>query len=128
MNILRVIIIAIAVTTLSACVGPKNRKLVCSGLLEVGIYRDAFQQMWGTPTRTGVVSGDEILKAGWGGGGGSFYKGKTHFEMWSYEDRGVILFFTTKERKLAGWTTQKTVQELAAAAPDKCRQRENGSE
>ena len=129
MNYSKIGAILIAAIILNGCVGPKNRRLVCSGMLEGGIYRDAFQQLWGTPTRTGVLSGDEIVEAGWGGRGGSFYKGKTSYEMWSYEDRGVILFFTKNEKKLAGntsklmgWSTKKTVQELAAAAPDKCKQ------
>lgn len=114
-------IVLLAVILIGGCAGIRERKQVCSGLLQIGLHAVSFQQVWGNPTRTRVISGDEIMSAGWGGGGGGFYKGKAHFQVWSYEDHGIELIFTTgKKSTLAGWNTKKTLREISAIAPDKC--------
>src|SRR5713226_9826899 len=118
---MKLAIALLMVAMLGGCLGVKNRELVCSGLLQIGISSDAFKQVWGLPTRTKVVSGDQIVSAGWGGGTGGFYKGKSHFQIWAYEDRGVELAFSTRDRKLVGWDTKKSVQELAASDQDACQ-------
>jgi hypothetical protein len=121
MKATKIAILLLAATMLGGCAGVKNRKLVCSGMLQVGISSDAFKHVWGLPTRTKVVSGDQIISAGWSGGAGGFYKGKTHYQVWSYEDRGVELVFDNSKRNLIGWETKKTVQELAAADQEACQ-------
>lgn len=121
MKTMKLAIVFLMVVMLGGCIGVKNRKLVCSGLLQVGISSDAFKHVWGLPTRTKVVSGDDIVSAGWGGGSGSFYKGKSHFQIWTYEDRGVELAFGTRDRNLVGWNTKKTVQEMAAMDQEACQ-------
>lgn len=120
MKFMKLIVLFSIAVMLTCCTGVKNRRLVCSGLLQVGISSDAFKQVWGLPTRTKILSGDEIVTAGWGGGGGSFYKGKSYFQVWVYEDRGVELAFSTKDRNLVGWDTKKSVQELAAEDQEAC--------
>jgi hypothetical protein len=79
-----------------------------------GLSRDAFEEVWGLPTRTSTISGEEITKGGFAGGGGGeggfFFKGKETYDVWEYDDRGVILVFHGD--RLATWKTDKTVQEL----------------
>jgi len=123
MNLKTHLMIVIVTLILGGCAGVKNRELVCTGMLQVGIYSDAFKQVWGLPNHTKVVSGDQIVSAGWGNGGGSFYKGKTHFEVWTYDNRGVELAFDVRKHRLAGWNTSKTVQELAAPDVEACQKR-----
>ena len=114
-------VVLLAVILIGGCAGMRERKQVCSGLLQIGLHAESFQQVWGNPTRTKVISGDEIMKAWSGGGGGGFYKGKAHFQVWSYEDHDIDLVFTTgRKSTLAGWNTKKTTQEISAIAPDKC--------
>lgn len=114
-------VVLFAVILIGGCAGMRERKQVCSGLLQIGLHAASFQQVWGNPTRTKVISGDEIMSAGWGGGSGGFYKGKAHYQVWSYEDHGVDLVFTTSRKStLAGWNTKKTLREISAIAPDKC--------
>ena len=114
-------VVLLAVILIGGCAGMRERKQVCSGLLQIGLHAESFQQVWGNPTRTKVISGDEIMSAGWGGGSGGFYKGKAHYQVWSYEDHGIDLVFTTsKKSTLAGWNTKKTLREISAIAPDKC--------
>jgi len=114
-------VVLFAVILIGGCAGMRERKQVCSGLLQIGLHAESFQQVWGNPTRTKIISGDEIMKAWSGGGGGGFYKGKAQFQVWNYEDHGIELFFTTgRKATLAGWNTKKTTQEISAVAPDKC--------
>ena len=114
-------VVLLAVILIGGCAGMRERKQICSGFLQIGIHAESFQQVWGNPTRSRIISGEEIMKAWSGGGGGGFYKGKAHFQEWSYEAYGVDLIFTTdKKPTLAGWYTKKTTQEMSAVAPDKC--------
>jgi hypothetical protein len=122
MKMARLGILIVASVLIIGCSGVRNREAVCTGFLKVGLSSDAFKQVWGLPTRTKVVSGDEIVSAGWGGHGGSFYKGKTHFEVWAYEDRQVELAFD--RGRLAGWKTDKTLKELDSSSSKVCQ--ENG--
>lgn len=116
-------VVLLAVILIGGCAGIRERKQVCSGLLQIGLHAESFQQVWGNPTRTKVISGDEIMIAGWdhGQSRGGFYKGKAQFQVWSYEDHGIDLVFTTgRKSTLAGWNTKKTSREMSAIAPDKC--------
>lgn len=122
MKALKLMIVLFIAVGLSSCAGVKNRELVCSGLLQIGIPSDAFKQIWGLPTRTKIATGDDIVAAGWGRGGGSFFKGKAHYEVWSYEERGVDLAFNG--RRLAGWNTQKTLKELDSSSSEACKNNE----
>lgn len=111
----------LAVLLVAGCAGIRERKQVCSGLLQVGLHAESFQQVWGNPTRTTIISGDEVMRAWSGGGGGGFYKGKAQFQVWNYESHGIELIFTTgRKATLAGWNTKKTTQEISTIAPGKC--------
>jgi len=79
-----------------------------------GLSRDAFEEVWGLPTRTYTTSGEEMTRAGWGesnnAGAGFFFKGKATYDVWEYDTRGVTLVFDGGS--LATWKTDKTVEEL----------------
>ena len=62
------------------------------------------------PTRTSTLAGDEAMRAGWGGGGGFFFKGKAVYDVWEYQGRDVTLVFDGN--RLATWKTDKTTAEL----------------
>jgi hypothetical protein len=121
MRVMKLGVIMLAVFLVGGCAGVRERKEICTGLLQTGLHAESFQKVWGTPTRTRVISGDQIVSADWSSGGGGFYKGKAHFQVWDYESYGVELAFTTSRKAtLAGWNTTKSSQELSAVAPDKC--------
>lgn len=84
-------------------------------VLQPGLSRITFERAWGLPEKTAMVSGEEIMQAGFGhkpfrGQTGNFYKGKLLYETWIYEKRGVTLLFQNK--RLVNWVTDKTVKEL----------------
>jgi hypothetical protein len=83
-------------------------------MLMTGLRRDAFEEVWGLPTRTYTISGDEVTKAGFTGAGGAesgfVFKGKEIYDVWEYDARGVILVFD--HDRLATWKTDKTVEQL----------------
>lgn len=82
------------------------------GMLKMGLFQDAFVDVWGYPDRVSTITGDEAMSADWGRHGGGFFKGKKTYEQWSYEKKGVELVFSN--RYLQAWKTDKTVQELKA--------------
>jgi hypothetical protein len=92
----------------------KHREQVRSGLLTVGLNREAFLKEWGMPDKTYVISGEEFIKlsASWGayGGGAGFFKGKVPLDVWVYEKREITLVFNGI--RLVGWKTEKTRKEL----------------
>jgi len=98
----------------NGCAGYHHRERVRQGMLMRGLSRDAFEDVWGLPTRTYTITGDEITQAGWGAtqtvGGGFFFKGKQAFDVWEYAGRGVTLVFDGGS--LVAWKTDKTVEEL----------------
>jgi|SRR5258708_18297259 len=104
---------AIAVVILVSCAAVQDRQKIQDGLLTMGLRQSAFLEEWGKPDRTHVTSGQEIMRAGWSGGGGSFFRGKETFEVWVYEKRKTELVFN-RRKTLAGWQTDATVRELAS--------------
>lgn len=101
------------------CAMAKHRKYVRDGLLVTGLNREAFLLEWGPPEKTRTMTGEEIMKAGWGvgvgGGSGFFFKGKQTYDLWIYEEKGVELVFLGV--RLVTWKTEKTVEELKALTP-----------
>jgi len=53
------------------------------------------------------------MRAGWGGGGGSFFRGQQILEVWVYERKKAELVFTDR-KVLAGWKSDATVKELSS--------------
>jgi len=104
----------------------KHKSQIRSGLLTVGLNRDAFLSVWGMPDRTYTIKSDEFEKVSGGilglsgvnknGGGGGLvgkvegFKGTVPLDVWVYESRGVTLIF--KGIELQGWETGKTIKEL----------------
>jgi hypothetical protein len=88
--------------------------MVRSGIMQQRIPKQAFLDVWGEPDRTRSVSSEEYMSASWGGVRGGMFKGRDTLELWAYEKIGIELVFG--DHGLAGWKTDKTVQELKAAA------------
>ena len=78
----------------------------------MNLPQSAFLAEWGKPDRIYVTSGQDIIAANWGGGGGSFFKGKETYEVWAYEVKKTELVFSRK-RRLAAWKSGLSVRELA---------------
>lgn len=101
------------------CAMEKHRRYVREGLLVTGLNREAFLLEWGSPDKTRTLTGEEIMKAGWGvgagGGSGFFFKGKQTYDLWIYEKKGIELVFLGL--RLVTWKTEKTVEELKALTP-----------
>lgn len=114
--------LTVALLLLSACAMERHREQIRQGFLVRGLRREAFLDVWGTPTRTGTATGEEITSAGitWGGfanrsgsvarGDGFFRRGRERFDVWEYADLGVTLFFSG--RVLEAWETNRTVDQL----------------
>ena len=106
------IFIAIVISCLAGCMRPDVRS-IRDGMLKQGLSMSAFQETWGQPDRTSVVSGnEEEITAKWGSFGGGFFKGRRSYQMWDYENFGIILLFDDDE--LVNWQTNKTTEELKA--------------
>ncbi len=88
----------------------KHREQIRSGLLTTGLNREAFLKEWGMPDRTSVMTSDEVIRAGFIGSAGGFFKGKVPLDVWVYEKREVTLVF--HGLRLVGWKTEKTTREL----------------
>ena len=92
----------------------RHAPIVRSGILKKGINKQAFLDVWGEPDRARTAPSEEFMSAGWSGSGGGFFKGRKTLEVWSYEKIGIELIFDGDS--LAGWKTDKTVQQLKAEA------------
>ncbi len=90
---------------------------VRSGILRVDLPKMAFLDVWGEPTRADTAPTEEVMSASWGAMGGNFFKGSKTVEIWTYENIGIKLVFD--RNRLVAWKTDKTVQELKAAAKPK---------
>jgi len=106
----RVLMLVIAFA-LVACA--HDQETIRSGMLTLNLRQSAFLDEWGRPERTYVTSGQDIIRAGWSGNGGNFFRGRDTFEVWVYPAKKTELVFDRKKR-LAGWKTDATVQELSS--------------
>lgn len=97
------------------CAMQKHRKYVREGILVTGLNREAFLLEWGPPDRTQVITGEEVIRAGWMLGRGFLMKGKQKYDIWIYEDKDIELMFYGI--RLVAWKTEKTVEELKALTP-----------
>jgi hypothetical protein len=98
---------------LGSCATARDQASIRDGLLTLNLRQAAFLEEWGKPDRTYATTGEEIIRAGWNGGGGSFFRGKEAFEVWIYEARKTELVFS-RRKVLVGWKTDATVKELSA--------------
>lgn len=98
---MRFIAILFFMLTVTACA--KDTRRVEEGLMVIGIRQAAFLEVWGKPTRTSVVSGEEVMRLNAGTRYGSFFKGRETLEVWEYADRKTKLIFHAK--KLRDWKT-----------------------
>jgi hypothetical protein len=100
-----------AALSLTACSMLEDRHNIREGLLTVGIAQSAFLSVWGKPTYTSAMSGDEVIRSVGGGRGGFFFRGNRIYEAWDYPAHKTTLIFS--ERVLVSWKTEQTVDELA---------------
>lgn len=105
-------VLALALLLTSACHTNRVHPLQ-QGLLQLGLHSSEFIRYWGLPDRQYVTASDQLASASWSRhGGGSFFKGKQPIEVWVYKARKTELAFN-KDRRLAGYVTELTRQELA---------------
>lgn len=100
----------IVLSILVGCAMARHREQIRTGLLTVGLNRNAFLAEWGMPTKTRSMTGEEFTSAAWSNYGGKVYSGKTSLDVWIYEDRKVTLVF--EGIVLVGWQTEKTIKQL----------------
>ncbi len=100
-----------------ACAAPQARDDIRQGLLTLDLPQSAFLQVWGKPTHTIAMSGDEIIKAGVTGWGGFFFKRREMYEEWGYDRQKTDLIFY--DHRLVAWQTSKTVEQLASPETQK---------
>jgi hypothetical protein len=124
-QLLMCLLVATTLVQLVGCVGINRRQNVRDGFFSQELVKDAFLDVWGQPDKTRVMSGDEVMKANVSRGGGSFYKGKTSFEVWEYYKYGTTLIFSGV--KLVDWDTSKTKDELQKLCQQDSRCREDTS-
>ena len=103
-------IILVGAVLLVSCGLMRDKENVRQGLLISGQDRRAFLDLWGPPERTSSITGDDNVRADWGGGGGFFFKGKEVYDVWEYPQKGVTLVFC--RGRLTTWKTGKTVAQL----------------
>lgn len=77
-----------------------------------GLHREAFLKEWGLPERTSTMTGGEVMRLGWGIGGGEFLKEQALYDVWEYPEREATLFFYGA--RLVSWKTTRTVDELSS--------------
>jgi hypothetical protein len=91
----------------------RNRQEIERGFFYVGMYRQAFFEQWGYPSKTLSMSSDEFTKAGFSRSGdvahGSLYSGRVPLDVWIYKDRNIVAVF--KGLYLQGWMTGKEPRE-----------------
>jgi hypothetical protein len=102
--------VAILLIQLTGCAGVNRRQNVRDGFLNTGLVKDAFLDVWGQPDKTRIMSGEQIMSANVDRWGGSFYKGKSSYEIWEYNKYGTSLVFSGKD--LVNWSTTKSKEEL----------------
>ena len=106
----KIALLIIVLSLFVGCAMARHREQIRSGLLTVGLNRNAFLTEWGMPTKSQSMSSEEFMSAGWGQYSGRFYKGKTSLNVWIYEEREITLVFDGIV--LVGWKTEKTIKEL----------------
>lgn len=112
------IICIISLLTIAGC-GPlrkehKDSSYVRSGILTTGVSKQAFLDVWGPPDTATTAMSDEFMSANFTGFKRGFFKGRTVLEVWTYKSIGIELLFN--KHRLAAWSTDRTVNELKAAA------------
>ena len=117
----KIVIMILLAMVISCTYGPRdranirqNKKEIDMGFFYVGMYRQAFFEQWGYPSKTLSISSDEFTKAGFSQmgnvAGGSYYKGKVPLDIWIYKDRNVVAVFN--KLFLVGWMTGREAKEF----------------
>jgi hypothetical protein len=95
----------------------KHAPIVRSGILKLGIHKQAFIDTWGSSNRAYTATSEEFMSGRVLGSGGNFYKGKKTLEtleVWKYEKIDTELVFDGNS--LSAWKTDRTVDELRSFA------------
>lgn len=95
--------------------GDSDSSIIRTGMLKIGLDKQAFMEVWGAPTRTRVESKE--ITTGFSLRPFRRLSLDTEqqiTEIWTYEDIGIQLVFV--DDKLSGWETERTVKELKSAA------------
>jgi len=85
----RLSVVVLLVLT-AGCAVRRDRETVRQGLLVSGLDRRAFLAEWGVPETTYTLAGSDTMQAGWGAGGGFFFKGRVVYDVWVYQHRGGV--------------------------------------
>jgi hypothetical protein len=109
-HVVGILVVVITITQIVGCAGINRRQNVRDGFLNTELVKDSFLDVWGQPDKTRIVSGDEMMKADMDRFGGSFYKGKSSYEVWEYNRYGTALVFNGKS--LVNWSTTKSKDEI----------------
>lgn len=89
----------------------RERDTIQRGLLTLDLAQDNFLSVWGSPTHTAAMSGDEVIQAGIGGESSLFLKATRVYEVWEYDPKNTMLVFF--DHRLVAWKSTKTVDELS---------------
>ena len=117
----KIVIMILLAMVISCTYGPRdranirqNKQEIEKGFFYVGMYRQAFFEQWGYPSKTLSISSDEFTQAGFSRmgnvAGGNYFKGKVALDVWIYKDRNVVAVF--KGLHLEGWMTGKEAKEF----------------
>ncbi|MBN1443132.1 MAG: hypothetical protein JXA90_10495 [Planctomycetes bacterium] len=104
---------------LAGCTLERQREEIRAGILQTGQFQELFRELWGLPERTVSATGEEVIRAGLGGGfggfSGFFFKGKETYNLWFYRanEEIALVFSGTKRKYLVSWNTQLTTKQLA---------------
>ena len=108
LSVVALVCLAVFVTS---CSGPRHRDTVRAGILIRDTPQEAFLEVWGPPERTRTFTSDtEEKRLEFSRFGGFYGRSNSIYEVWDYTKRGANLIFY--DRKLTGWQTDKTTEEL----------------
>jgi hypothetical protein len=122
-----VTIILLSIIVIGCTYGPldranirQNKKEIERNFFYVGMYREAFFEQWGYPSKTLSISSDEFTQAGFSRSRdfakGGFYQGKVPLDVWIYKDRNVVAVFN--KLFLVGWMTGREAKEFIGQRGD----------
>lgn len=99
----RVAAIVLGVLVVAGCAMSKHRAQVRSGMLSVGLHREAFLKEWGPPAATFALptSGTRVRVNLFGG-----TAQPAVYDVWAYPSRATCLVFDGV--RLQSWSTGKT--------------------
>ncbi len=113
---LSIITTLLALILLNACAMARHREQVRNGVLMTGLNGRAFLEEWGAPTRTSTMTGEEVARAEWergfGSFSGSFTRGKQTYDVWDYGEVILIFQHVRGNLRLVAWKSEMDVSQL----------------